>query len=218
MRFIPILENYVGSSTRFEFSPNDTDIRIFYMNKNFNGNFHLFKKCIKTKNMLDVDYWEINRVIEQITEGFDCSPFLYNTITSPNYNLPLEIAFDLIKNRERLASKKLIFGALKYAERKIFMSNDNNISIKKESKVNFKHLYYACSDLTELYLNLTNNLNYPIKMDNEIFKIKQNGKTYNESIEILEDIKKKLNDLKIKNEPDYEWANEFVKKCYLTYD
>jgi hypothetical protein len=218
MKFIPILENYVGSTTRFELSPNDIDIRVFYLNKNFNGNFHIPKKCLKTKSILDVDYWEIKQVIKQITEGLDCAPFLYNTITSPSYEKPSEIAIELIQNKEKLICKKLIDGALKYTERKIFMANGNCETPKNESETIFKHIYYACSDLTELYYNLINDLNYPLKMDNEILKIKQNHKTYKESIDILEDIKKKVVNLKINNEPDYEWINQFVKKCYINYE
>lgn len=218
MRFISILENYVGSSTRFEFSPNDIDIRIFYINNNFNGNFHIPKKCLKTKDILDVDYWEINQVIKQITEGLDCAPFLYNTISSPNYKNPSEYGSLLIQNKEKLIGKSLIDGTLKYVERKIFMANGNYKTPKNESKIIFKHLYYACSDLTELYYNLTNDLNYPLIINNDILKIKQNCKTYSESIDILEDIKKKVLNLRIKNEPDFVWLNLFLKNCYDNYE
>jgi len=217
MRFIPILENYVGSKTRMGFSPNDIDVRIFYLNKNFEGNFHISKKCIKTENILDVDYWEIKQVIKQITEGFDCAAFLYNTISSPNYNNPSEHGLVLIENKEKLIGKSLIDGTLKYVERKIFMANGNHETPKTKSEIIFKHIYYACSDLTELYYNLINDLNYPLKINDDVLKIKQNSKTYKESIDILEDIKKKIIDLKIKNNPDYAWTNQFVKNCYSDY-
>jgi hypothetical protein len=218
MRFIHILQNYTGSITRFDSSPNDIDIRFFYLHKKIKNSFHVRKKNTDSEMMLDIDYWETEEALNQILEGEDCAPFLFNTLSCPEYIKPLNFGLNLIENRKRLIGKPLIDGAIKYADRKLSLANGSFPLPNNKTATKYKQMYYACSDLMELYYNLTNDLSYPLKFNNDILEIKQNKITYNESLEILSEIKLKLLDLKIKNKPDFDWSNRFVKDCYSHYD
>lgn len=218
MRFIHILQNYVGSTTRFEFQPSDIDIRFFYLHKTTKTNFHILKKSLNSNQILDINYWETETVLNQILKGEDCSPFLYNSLTSPKYLDPSELGIELMENRERLIGRPLIDGTIKYMERKLSLSNGTYPLPENKTATTYKQVYYACSDLMELYYNLSNNLSYPLKLDKNILDIKENKITYKESLEILEDIKLKVLSLGINTNPDLEWGKKFIKKCYNHYD
>lgn len=218
MRFEYIIQNYVGSITRTDLLTNDIDIRSFYLNKKAKFNFHIKKYNKELKKIVDIDKWEISLVIDQILEGKDCSPFLFNTITSTIYKSPTELGLELINNKYRLIGKPLINGALKYSERKVGLANGDYPLPENKTSLSHKQLYYACSDLTELYYGLTDNLEYPLKLNKNILDIKENKISYNDSIDILEDIKLKLLNLKINNAPDIEWGEKFIKNCYEHYN
>lgn len=218
MRFIYILQNYVGSTTRFESNPSDIDIRFFYLHKTTKNTFHIPKKSFNSDKILDIDYWETESALNQILNGEDCSPFLFNSLTSPKYLDPSELGIELIENRERLIGRPLIDGTIKYMERKLSLANGEYPLPPNKTATTYKQVYYACSDLMELYYNLTNNLSYPVKIGKNILDIKENKITHNESIEILDDIKLKVLSLGIKNKPDFEWSKNFIKKCYSHYN
>jgi hypothetical protein len=208
MRFIYILQNYTGSVTRFNSLPSDVDIRFFYLHENMKHNYHI------QKNNLDIDYWETETALNQILMGEDCAPFLFNSLTSPKYKEPLELGLELMKNKEKLIGKPLIDGSIKYAERKLSLANGEYPLPEGKTVTPYKQIYYACSDLMELYHNLTNDLSYPLNLDNNILDIKENKITHKESIEILDEIKLKLISLGINNKPDFKWKDKFIKKCY----
>ena len=217
MRFEYIIQNYVGSVTRFQSSVNDIDVRAFFINNNAKYNFHTKKYNEELKNIVDTDRWEISLVLKQILNGEDCSPFLFNTITSPIYKDATELGIELIQNKDRLIGKPLIDGAIKYSERKVALANGTYPLPENKSSTPHKQIYYACSDLIELYYGLNNDLTYPLQLEKNILDIKENNICYNESIEILEDIKLKLLSLKINNTPDIKWGEKFVKDCYEQY-
>lgn len=218
MRFIHILQNYVGSTTRFESSPNDIDIRFFYLHKTTKSTFHVSKKSLDSDKMLDIDYWETELALKQILNGEDCAPFLFNSLTTPKYLDPSELGIELIENRERLIGRPLIDGTIKYVERKLSLANGEYPLPPNKTATTYKQVYYACSDLMELYYNLSNNLSYPLRLDKNILDIKENRISHKESVEILDDIKLKVLSLSINNKPDFEWSDKFVKKCYSHYD
>lgn len=218
MRFVHILQNYVGSFTRFESNPTDIDIRFFYLHNVTKNSFHIKKKSIDSDKILDIDYWEIETVLNEILNGGDCAPFLFNTITSPKYSDPLEIGNELIENRQRLIGKELIDGSLKYIDRKLLLANGEFPLPNNKTATPHKQIYYACSDLIELYLNLTNEIHYPIKLEKNILDIKNGIISHNDSIEILYDIRSKVVGLNINNKPDLKWGNEFIQNCYKYYN
>jgi len=218
MNFIHILQNYVGSVTRFESTPSDVDVRFFFLHEKVKNSFHIQKKGIEPGKIYDIDYWETELALNQILNGEDCAPFLFNTLTTPIYITPTELGIELIENRERFIGRPLIDGTLKYLDRKLSLSNGEFPLPNNKTATTYKQVYYACSDLMELYYNLNNDLSYPLKIDKNILDIKENKITHNESIEILEDIKLKVLSLGINNKPDFEWSNKFVKKCYLHYN
>jgi predicted nucleotidyltransferase len=218
MRFIHILQNYVGSVTRFESTPSDIDVRFFFLSNKAKLNFHIRKYSEEFKKELDIDYWEISKVMNQILNGDDCSPFLFNTINSPKYVEPSELGLELIENRERLIGRPLIDGAIKYSERKLSLANGEFPLPENKTTVPHKQLYYACSDLMELYYSLSNDLVYPIKIEKNILDIKENKISHKGSIEILDDVKLKLLSLGINNKPDLEWGNKFIEDCYKQYN
>jgi predicted nucleotidyltransferase len=217
MKFEYILQNYVGSTTRFQSSVNDIDVRFFFVNNKSKFNFHTKKYNEEFKKIIDTDRWEISVVLNQILNGEDCAPFLFNTITSPTYKSPTELGLELIKNKDRLIGKPLIDGAIKYSERKVSLANGTYPLPENKSSISHKQVYYACSDLIELYYGLSNNLEYPLKLGENILDIKENNITYNESIEILEDIKLRLLSLRINDTPDIKWCENFIKNCYNHY-
>lgn len=218
MRFFHILQNYVGSTTRFESTPSDIDVRFFYLHKTTKNTFHISKKSSDSDKMLDIDYWETELALNQILNGEDCAPFLFNTLTSPIFNTPTELGEELINNRERLIGRPLIDGTIKYLDRKLALANGKYPLPPNKTATTYKQVYYACSDLMELYYNLTNNLSYPLKLDKNILDIKENKINHKESIEILDDIKLKILSLNINNTPDSKWCGEFIQKCYKYYD
>lgn len=218
MRFIHIIQNYVGSTTRFESSPSDIDIRFFYLHKITKSSFHINKKSLDSDKMLDIDYWETETALNQILKGEDCAPFLFNSLTTPKYSDPSELGIELMENKERLIGRPLIDGTIKYMERKLSLANGTYPLPKNKTATSYKQVYYACSDLMELYYNLSNNLSYPLKLDKNILDIKENKITHKESLEILDDIKLKVLSLGINNNPDLQWGKEFIKKCYNHYD
>ena len=218
MRLIYILQNYTGSITKYESTPSDIDVRVFFLNNNVKINYHIKKYNEKLKKDLDIDYWEISTALKQILNGDDCSPFLYNSINSPKYNESSELGLELIENRGRLIGLPLINGAIKYSERKLSLANGEFPLPDNKTATPHKQIYYACSDLMELYYGLTNNLQYPLKMDKNILDIKENNISHKDSIEILNDIKLKLLGLGINNKPDLEWGDNFIKKCYEYYN
>lgn len=218
MRFKYIIQNYVGSTTRFEASVNDIDIREFFLNSNAKLSFHVKKYNEVLGKIIDTDRWEISTALKQILTGEDCAPFLFNTITSPVYKEPTELGFKLINNKHRLIGKPLIDGAIKYSERKVSLANQTYPLPLGKTSVSHKQIYYACSDLIELHYALNGDLSYPLKLDKSILEIKENKICYKDSIEILEDIKTKLVNLKINNTPDIEWGENFIKDCYKNYN
>jgi hypothetical protein len=218
MRFVHILQNYVGSATRFDSNPGDIDIRLFYLHPLTKNSFHIKNRDKNSNKILDIDYWETELALNEILKGGDCAPFLFNTITSPKYIDPLDIGIELIENKNRLIGKPLIDGTLKYVERKLLLANGEFPLPQNKTATTYKQVYYACSDLMELYYNLTNNLSYPLKLDKNILDIKENKINHKESIEILDDIKLKILSLNINNNPDSKWCGEFIQKCYKYYD
>ena len=164
MRFVHILQNYVGSVTRFESTPSDIDVRFFFLHENIKNSFHIQKKDIEPGKIYDIDYWETELALNQILNGGDCAPFLFNTLTSPTYTTPTEFGAELIKNKERFIGRPLIEGTLKYLERKLSLANGEFPLPENKTATTYKQVYYACSDLMELYYNLTNNLSYPVKI------------------------------------------------------
>ena len=72
--------------------------------------------------------------------------------------------------------------------------------------------------MLELYYNLTNNITYPFDVGVDILNIKENKMSLNDSIDILNTIKDKIVSLGINYEPDIEWRNNFIDKCYKFYD
>jgi predicted nucleotidyltransferase len=217
MKFEYIIQNYVGSTTRFQSSVNDIDVRFFFINDKAKFNFHTKKYNDELKKTIDTDRWEISVVLNQILNGEDCAPFLFNTITSPIYKSPTELGLELIKNKDRLIGKPLIDGAIKYSQRKVSLANGTYPLPENKSSTSHKQVYYACSDLMELYHGLNNDLTYPLKLEKNIFDIKENNISYNESIEILEDIKLRLLSLSINDTPDIKWCENFIKNCYNHY-
>lgn len=218
MRFEYIIQSYVGSTTRLETSVNDIDTRSFFVNDKARLNFHIKKYNKELKKTIDNDRWEISRVLTQILTGEDCAPFLFNTITSPVYKEPTDLGLELIDNKYKLIGKPLIDGAIKYSERKVSLANGTYLLPENKRAVSHKQIYYACSDLTELYYALNNDLAYPLKLEKSILDIKENKISYDESIEVLEDIKTKVLNLKINNAPDIKWGEKFVKDCYKNYN
>jgi hypothetical protein len=216
MKFINLLQNFVGSINKINSSPVDIDIRVFYLNKN-KTTFHI-KKIDEDNIPLDIDYWEISLVLEQITNGNEGAPFLYNTINSPNYRIPNELGLELIENKDKLIGKPLIDGSLKFCEKKLGLALNKFELPGGKIPVPHKQIYYACSDLLELYYNLTNNITYPFDVGVDILNIKENKMSLNDSIDILNTIKDKIVSLGINYEPDIEWRNNFIDKCYKFYD
>lgn len=214
----PILLAKVGSRLKLGTTGTDLDLRGFYIEDNiyspfYNPNQYEWRSETTEGNLkVDTDGWHFQYAIRQILRGDNSCPLLYSCLFSDEYRVENK---ELIENRDKFRSQNLIKGTLKFCDQKVRTSQRPNNKHHRG-----KYLYYAISDIIEAQeIAVTKNCVYPLELEKTelelLTDLKFNRGGYEDGLEWFDLLRTKYSKLKIKDEVDLEWIEDFCRGLYL---
>lgn len=213
---IPLFESVVWSSIKLWTKSTDTDVRAFCVDPDRLWIFPSNKYERRPNHPeYDYDWWEVWYALRQIIRWDNSSPLLHSCLYSTEFKLMTDLGQELIDNKHKLVSDKLISWTVKFCDRKIKQSYRSNNKYH-----DWKYVYYAISDMLEQMEILSKwGIEYPLKWsDIELCKwLKISNKRLNIWYRRYEEIKEEFMKIKVDKTLDIERLKDRCKRCYLYY-
>ena len=198
-----LFKSIVGSTAKLGIKTSDLDLRGFYVDSNIFNPLKPVRKFEwhRREDNYDLDGVEILFAIKQIIKGCNSCPVFFNCLYSPIYEVT-DLGQELMDNRDKLISQNLISGTLKFCDRKARSRGSHSKS---------KYLYYACSDMLEIWDILLRRQTYPLDLPQEVIDLYL-GKSEDE--QVYRNIREDFSKIKVQQKPDIKWIEDFSKKAY----
>lgn len=194
-----ILEVECGSASRSNLLSEDRDFRRFVINPKFDGNFHF-----KSQGN-EYDVWEVRRAIKSMLYGGEDTPFLFNSFICKVSDVN-EYGQRLLDMHRDFINVNMIWGVNQFINKKVSMAKQG-ISPEKQ-------LYYAVTETLEFIDNVNGELTYPTEVSEDAINIKYGIMSFEDSLDVVHEARKKLNKLKITNEPDEKVVTSYINSMY----